>query len=212
MQLLKLDKEVHRKSGSAKAQINIKGVKGDVLILSDKKYCNIIETSSVNFELKSEAEQDALIETFQSFLNGLGFPIQIVVRIREIDLDHYLDELSDRSKQEEQSIYRNQIDDYSQFVRSLVSINRILTRNFYIVVPLVMEKRHDFDLTREQLSLKTEIVEKGVMRLGMNSRLLNGLEILNLFYTFYNPKQAKNQPLQNTAMRMMHTAIVKENS
>ena len=195
--------------GSARAQINIKGVQGEVLILTNKSYCSVIETSSVNFELKSEAEQDALIETYQSFLNGLGFQLQIIIRVREIDLDHYFDELEERSKKEQLSVYRDQIENYALFVRSLVSANRILSRNFYVIVPIEITSRHDFEFASEQLALKTEIVEKGLMRLGMNIRPLNGIEILNLFYTFYNPRLAKTQPLEDVAMRAMHTAIIK---
>ncbi len=197
-------------NGSAKTQISIKGVQEEILALSDRRYCSIIETSSVNFELKSEDEQDALIETYQSFLNGLGFQIQIIIRVREIDLDHYLDDLDERSKKEDHAVYRNQIENYASFVRSLVSVNRILSRNFYVVVPLELDSRHDFEFAREQLSLKTEIVEKGLMRLGMNTRELRGIEILNLFYAFYNPKQAKNQPLTDSVMRLMHTVLVGE--
>ena len=210
MQLLKLSKpKANLAFGSAKAQINIKGVQGEVLILTDKSFCSIIETSSINFELKGEAEQDAIIETYQSFLNSLGFPLQIIIRVREIDLDHYLDGLDAQSKQEDQAIYRNQLIGYATFVRSLVSVNRILSHNFYVIIPLEVPTRHDFEFVREQLALRTEIVEKGIIRLGMNSRLLKGLEILNLFYVFYNPRQAKTQPLADTAMRILHSVIQK---
>ena len=211
MQLLKPNKQKTKpRFGSAKSQINIKAVQGEVLCLTDKNYCSVIETSSVNFELKGEAEQDAIIETYQSFLNSLGFPLQIIVRVREIDLDHYLDTLGEQAKQEAQAIYRNQLDGYALFVRSLVSVNRILSHNFYVIVPLEVTTRHDFEFVREQLALRTEIVEKGLIRLGMNSRLLKGLEILNLFYVFYNPQQAKTQPLAETALRIMHSVIHKE--
>ena len=151
MRILKLNNKLEparRQNGSAKAQISMKGVQEEVLSLSDKRYCSIIETSSVNFELKSEDEQDALIETYQSFLNGLGFQIQIVIKVREIDLDHYLDDLNERSKKESHAVYRSQIESYATFVRGLVSVNRILSRNFYVIVPLELDSRHDFEFAR----------------------------------------------------------------
>jgi len=49
-----------------------------------------IETSSVNLELKSEDEQDVLIDSFQNFLNSLSIPLQILIRVREVDIDSYL--------------------------------------------------------------------------------------------------------------------------
>ena len=61
-----------QKSGkkSSRRQIKIKEVKDDVLVLPSNQYRTIIETSSINFELKSEEEQDVLIDSFQNFLNS----------------------------------------------------------------------------------------------------------------------------------------------
>ena len=63
---------------SSRQQIAIKGVRDSVLILPDNHYRMILRISSVNFELKSEDEQDAIIETYQNFLNSLACPLQII--------------------------------------------------------------------------------------------------------------------------------------
>ena len=55
--------------GSARSQIGIKEVKEGILILSDNRYRSILATSSVNFELQSEEEQDVIVDAFQAFLN-----------------------------------------------------------------------------------------------------------------------------------------------
>ena len=58
---------IFRKSNnktSSRKQIQIKGVKDGILLLPGNKYRAVLELSSINFELKSEAEQDALIETY----------------------------------------------------------------------------------------------------------------------------------------------------
>jgi len=198
------------KVGSAKQQIAIKGVSDDVLILPNDRYCAVIETSSINFELKSEAEQDALIDTYQSFLNSLGSSIQILIRTREVDLDNYLQELQLRANKEEQLAYQGQLLDYAEFIRKLVNVNRILSRSFYVIVPVEIVTKHDFSFAKEQLGIKTDIVIKGLQRLGMHTRALTSLEILNLFYAFYNPQQAKFQPLSTAALRLMHLAVTSE--
>lgn len=64
------------KKASARQQINIKGVKDGVLMLPRNQYRVVYEVSSINFELKSEDEQDALIDTYESFLNSLPCPLQ----------------------------------------------------------------------------------------------------------------------------------------
>ncbi len=205
MHILKLNKP-----GSAKDQISIKSVQNNILMLPGNRYRAVIETSAVNFELKSDSEQDALIETYQSFLNGLNSPFQIIIRIREIDLDNYLEEMHQKSLREKENIYRSQIENYAKFVAGLVNVNKILSRRFYVVVPVDISSRQDEDFASEQLALKVEIISRGLKRLGMNVRQLESLEILELFYGFYNPGQAKVQPLSEKALSLMHMAIVKE--
>jgi len=81
---------------SSRSQIAIKGVHDGILILPGNNYRAALEVSSLNFELKSEDEQDAIIDTYESFLNSIGSSLQILIRTREIDMDKYLTDLSER--------------------------------------------------------------------------------------------------------------------
>ncbi len=193
---------------SARRQINIKAVKDGVLTLPGNRHRVVLQASSVNFELKSEAEQDALIETYQSFLNSLGCPLQILLRVREIDMDKYLEDFKAKLKNEKEKIYKQQITNYTDFVSRLVTKNKILTRHFYIILPYSAKDKTDFELVKEQLALNMDIVSKGLSRLGMRTRQLSSLEILDLFYNFYNPKQAKTQPITEQTMQLLKEAYL----
>jgi hypothetical protein len=193
---------------SSRRQMNIKGVRDGVLMLPGKRYRIILEASSVNFELKSEDEQDALIETYQSFLNSLAGPIQILVRVREMDMQRYLDNFRNQLKTEEEKIYRTQIENYIEFVQSLATTNKILARHFYVVVPYTDKDNDGFEAAQEQLSLSCDIVAKGLARLGVRTRKLDSLEVLNLFYSFYNPGHAKRQPLTGQTIELLRKSVL----
>lgn len=195
---------------SARHQIAIKGVRDGILILPNNEYRAILQVSSLNFELRSEEEQDAIIDIYESFLNSVGSSLQILVRTREIDMDKYLADLGERLDDEKEEIYRAQLQNYDEFIRSLITTNKILTRHFYIIVPYKPTGKADFDLIREQLNLKLDIVAKGMTRLGMHSDQLTSLEALDLFYSFYSPAQAKIQPLTEQALQMIRTALVEK--
>jgi hypothetical protein len=75
---------------SSRRQIDIKGAKDGILLLPNNRYRSILKVSSLNFELKSEEEQDILIDTYESFLNSLGGPLQVLIRTREVDMDKYI--------------------------------------------------------------------------------------------------------------------------
>ena len=174
---------------SSRTQINIKEVRDGILLLPNNEYRAVIETSSVNFELKSEAEQDALIDNFQNFLNSLPSKLQVLVRVREMDIDRYIETMQRQKEIEKDKGYKSQIDNYCEFIKKLVSGNKILSRRFYIILPFKeTEKQKDF------------ILIKGLEKLGMKAKVLDSLEVLELFYSFYNPSQAKIQPLSTEAI------------
>lgn len=186
----------YTQKASSRSQINIKEVKDGVLILPGKKYRMIVETSAVNFELKSEEEQDQIIDMFQNFLNSLPSPVQILIRTREVDIDGYLEEFMRQKLQEKEVVYKEQIDEYALFIKKLISGNKILSRKFFIVIPYTSENgEHDFSLIKEQLQVSVDIISKGLERMGMKTRTLGNLETLDLFYSFYNPAHTKSQPL-----------------
>lgn len=122
----------------------------------------------------------------------------------------YLEELSVRLDGEAEPIYRKQLKNYDEFIRSLITTNKILTRHFYIVVPYNANGKTDFELVQEQINLKLDIVSKGMMRIGMHTNELTSLEILDLFYSFYSPTQAKIQPLTEQALQLIHTALIEK--
>lgn len=195
------------KKQSSRRQIDIQGVRDGFLMLPDGHYRAVLSVSAINFELKSEAEQDAIIETYQSFLNSLACPLQILVRIRELDMDEYLDGFETKKSEEKEKVYLEQIDNYTQFVKSLIANNKILSRQFYVVIPYD-GKPTDFDAVKEQLNLNIDIVGKGLSRLGMQSRQLSSLEVLDLFYSFYNPEQAKRQPISNQTLELLQRSYL----
>lgn len=193
---------------SSRNQIAIKGVRDGILMLPNNEYRAILQVSSLNFELRSEEEQDAIMDTYESFLNSVGSSLQILIRTREIDMDKYLEDLRVRLEGEPEQIYRDQLQNYDEFIRTLIQSNKILTRHFYIVVPYHASNKADFELVQEQLNLKLDIVAKGMMRIGMHTKELSSLETLDLFYSFYSPAQAKIQPLTDHALQLIHTALI----
>lgn len=191
---------------SSRRQVNIKGVRDGVLLLPGNQYRLVLKASSINFELKSEDEQDAIIETYQSFLNSLACPVQIVVRIREMDMQKYLNDFQSLLNNEKDKIYRQQIRNYTEFVQGLITKNKILSRHFYVIIPFTGSDKTEFATAQEQLTLNADIVSKGLGRLGIQTRQLDNLELLDLFYSFYNPGQAKRQPLTHQTLQILKQA------
>lgn len=199
-----------RSKTSSRSQIAIKGVRDGILILPADQYRVVLKVSSLNFELRSEEEQDAIIDNYESFLNSVGTSLQILIRTREIDMDKYLEDLGTRLDNETEPVYRDQLTSYDEFIRSLISSNTILTRSFYIIIPFNGSAKTDFGIVREQLSSLSDIVSKGLSRISIQAQALRDLEVFDLFYSFYSPSQSKLQPLSEKVLSSISEALMHE--
>lgn len=110
-------------------------VRDNIIIMKDGSARVILRVEAVNFALKSEAEQDSIIYSFQHFLNALQFPIQILVRSLKVDIEGYLTRLKNLTNEQENPLLREQSERYIEFLTNLVSVAQIMKKEFYIVIP-----------------------------------------------------------------------------
>src|SRR3972149_872441 len=116
---------------------------GGVLCLRGGDYRAVLEAQSVNFGLKSEAEQEAIMAGYRAFLNALSYPIQVVVRILPTDVEAYLAGLRGRFAGRGGEALRRLALDHEAFVRRLARERMLLERRFYVVVPAGLEGAFD---------------------------------------------------------------------
>lgn len=192
---------------SSREQIAIKAVSDGLLVLPGNQFAIVLKVSSINFELMSEAEQDALIDVYKSFLNSLSRPFQILIRTRQMDLDSYLSSFNQKTTQEKDVQYKNQAKNYVSYVKSLVKDSKILSRSFYLVIGINLSDK-DLNTIRAKLKLDTSIIKSGLNRMGISAKELSSLELLELFYSFYSPQKAKLQPLSHQLLDLMERAII----
>lgn len=189
--------------------LNVADIRDDVVILRNGELRQVLEITALNFALKSEEEQAAIIYQYQAFLNSLQFPIQILIQSRRLDLTKYLVQLQEKMSQTTSPLIRNQIADYIDFVGRLIDLGSIMEKHFYVVVPLATSsirarslfgqlfKREtvqisdkDLAAAKEKLLDRGEAIRSGLASIGLQVRPLNTEELKHLLYTSYNPVEA----------------------
>ena len=120
---------------SAQSHLPFAEVKSDTVIMKDGTLRAVMMVSSINFALKNEDEQNAIVSSYVSFLNGLDFPLQIVVQSRQLYIKPYLEKLLKQEREQANELLRAQIADYRSFVSELVSLGKIMSKQFFVVVP-----------------------------------------------------------------------------
>lgn len=115
--------------------LEIQDIREGVLLLKNNGIRGVLMVSSLNFALKSDEEQSAIIYAYQSFLNSLDFSCQIIIQSRNINITPYLDSLKDLETRQTNDLLRSQTSSYREFIKQLVSGDMVMTKSFYIVVP-----------------------------------------------------------------------------
>jgi hypothetical protein len=185
----------------AKAFIKLREVTGDVACLDlgrkNMDFRGVIKINSVNFALMSESEQDGVIEGFKSFLNGLAFPIQILIRNLPHNLDNYL-----RAMEAIEGDLSDMARDHAQFVRVLASRRALVKREYYIIVPADHQnaKTQTEAMINGQMQVKTRIEEllRQIERMGLSGKRMTSSEIVALYQSCIAPQEVRLGPIKDT--------------
>lgn len=190
--------------------VDVKDIKDNVVFLKNGSMRQVIIVSGVNFDLKSEDEQNLILNTFQNFLNGLDFSVQFLIHSRKMNIDSYLLRVQKRREEEENELLKIQIEEYALFVKTFVEQNAIINKTFFVVVPYEpatlsvssassgglfglfgkpskTERNANLQNNLEQLTHRVDQVITGLEMIGLRAAPLQDAELVELFYNFYNP-------------------------
>jgi hypothetical protein len=120
---------------STQNTLQIAEVRDGIVILNDGSFRSVMMVKSINFDLMSGQEQEAVEYAYQGFLNSLYFPIQIFMRSTKVDLRPYIARLDKIKTEHDNMLLAMLMEDYINYVDSLSSQTNIMDKRFYVVVP-----------------------------------------------------------------------------
>jgi hypothetical protein len=212
MEILHSDKISKKATTSATQQfLDVAEIKDDVIVLKSGALRSVLAISSINFELKSTDEQEAIINQYQNFLNSVDFPLQILVSSRKLNMENYLNFLVDNEKKQPNELLRMQISEYRNFISQLISSTNIMDKNFYIIVPFspienqskgffsnmasmlnpkknILEKRENLETYKSQLYQRVDHIIAALSGIGLRIVPLKTQELIELAFNSYNPE------------------------
>lgn len=200
---------MRRLSAAQAVHVGLEAIVDDTLVLTGGERRAVLDVGSLNFVLQGEREREATVAGFAAFLNGLTFPVQILVRVLPVDVAAYLDTLEHRAR-ELSGPLADLAYDHVAFVHRLARSRTLLERRFYLVIPARSEnrvaptgwpfhaKRHDavdHGALRRQLTHRCAEVEHQLLRCGLSARRLGNGELVQLLYACWGPDLARTQRL-----------------
>ena len=207
---------------STQRYLKIADIKQDTVIMKDGTLRAILMVSSINFALKSEDEQEAIISAYITFLNNIDFLLQIVVQSRELNINGYLETMRKQANEQTNELLKNQTFQYIDYINQLVSLGKIMNKRFYAVIPynpisdkrkgfwqslveafkpvdVINLKEERFIVLKKQLESRVDNIVSGLTSMGLNVVRLDTQGLIELFYNSYNQKTAANEPLDSIA-------------
>jgi len=201
-------------NSSAQDFLEFSEIKDGVVILKNRGLRGVLLASSVNFDLKSEDEQQAITFQFQNFLNSLDFSTQIIVQSRKLNITGYFDNLEQLEHHQKNELLKVQIKEYRKFVENLVKEGTIMKKEFFVIVPFTLNEtigvtggvlksvlskkgnffglgEENFQTCKDQLWQRMEFVAIGLRRCGLTAVPLTTPELIELFWALHHPKESE---------------------
>ena len=208
---------------STQNSLEIAEIREGMVIMHDGSFRAVVACKSINFDLMSAREREGVEYSYQSFLNALTFPIQILVRSQRVDIEPYLNKLSDILRDQDNMLLSDLMEDYINFIDNLSRSANIMDKSFFIVVPYYPQgdldtvkkqakgffgrifskpsakiskiDRETWEKALEEMKKRVDGITGGLFQIGIKSVQLNTKELGELYYNAYNPDTAIYEPL-----------------
>jgi len=205
-------------SVSTQQYLDIAEIKDDVVVMRDGTMRAVLMVASINFALKSEDEQNAIVSAYVGFLNSISYPLQIVIQSREMNIEKYLADLHQKYNEQTNQLLKIQTGEYIQYIEELIKIGKIMNKRFYVIIPYdplsdsakgffnrlgnlfrpavaIKMKGSRFVRRKSNLTRRVEAVMSGLSSIGLKSVQLDTQSLIELYYNTYNPRTSENEKL-----------------
>jgi hypothetical protein len=163
--------------------MEIKSIKGNAVFLKDGRILGVIRVKPINFAVMSEQDRDTVIYGFLNFLNALTFPVEIVMRSVNLDLDDYLRHIKMKIAKRDDKIALAYFEHFEDYMRQYISQNKICDRLFYVVVP--GETKGDEKQILDNLETRCENIQATLSLSGIISDRLTKGQLINFYSSYF---------------------------
>jgi len=121
-------------SNSTQNTLQISEIRDGIAIMNDGSFRAAVMCKSINFDLMSPQEREAVEFSYQGFLNSLFFPIQIFMRSQKVDMRPYLEKLNKLRAQQDNMLLAMLTEDYIAFLNNIAGQVNIMDKKFYVIM------------------------------------------------------------------------------
>lgn len=128
----------------------ITSLKEDGIYLKNEEKVKILKVEAMNFRLKSESEQNLILESYKRFLKACNFDIQMIVMTRKKDISKHMTSI--RKNVEDDENLRKLADAYRAHLDEILNIRGSMAKEFFVIVKGTDKLQEKVKKIKEELS------------------------------------------------------------
>ena len=163
-----------------------------VIKLKNGTVIKLLKINPINYELKSDFEKRAILNSYKAFLKNCNFDIQIIIKSNKEDISKNIKKI-EKQKETEKSLNNNFMvnifDSYINFIKNKNKEKLSSSKNFYIVInsikiPENQEENILLDLKEKYFKIKDSLSRCGNSVIEIKDKE----ELKNIIKTFFIKK------------------------
>ena len=162
-----------------------------IIKINNKKFIKIIEIKPINFNLKSELEKEAILNSYKIFLKTCNFNFQILIQSNKEDLSNHFSQVRENSNLENKNIQEIS-EKYINYIKKINNNNKSSSKNYYIVISYENTNNDVNDIesyATEDLNNKYFKIKDCLARCGNNAiNILDKEKIKEILFSFLNTR------------------------
>ena len=165
-----------------------------IIKIDNNSYIKILEVNPINFNLKSELEKEAILNSYKLFLKTCNFDIQILIQSKKEDLSKNIQKIN-KQKQFEKENIKKISDNYIKYIKELNQSKKSSNKIFYIIIKNSINKEIEKseEIILEELKDNFYKIKECLARCGNIVNDISKKEnIKQILYSFLNTRMYNN--------------------
>ncbi|HHQ44965.1 MAG TPA: hypothetical protein ENN13_02385 [Candidatus Altiarchaeales archaeon] len=183
---MRSEKKTSWLSPAARNLMNIQSIRADAVFMKDKRILGVLKITPINFGILGPIDQDTVIYGFLEFLNSLNYPVQIVMKSVNLDLEGYLSHLKRRIVQRDDKVALAYYEHFAEYMRSYIQTNQINDRHFFLIVPA--KKQAVEKVTLDYLETQMGEIHSRLSLSGIVSERMSTQQLINFYGSYFTEK------------------------
>ena len=172
--------------------------KDGIIKLKNNKFIKILKVEPINYNLKSDLEKEAILNSYKTFLKTCNFDIQILIQSSKEDLSHHILNIQTKIQKEKNEKLKKLALNYIEYINKINLTKKSSSKNFFIIISNKnLKNQKDInsnEIIKNELKEKYFKIKESLSRCGNYvTEISDKDEIENIIYSFLNTRKNINK-------------------